>query len=92
MEKEEWKPFLNVLSKSDRKKFDEMMFDIPRLYISHLALMQFILQGSLFNTYVNLIYCYEQLTDCISQVDQRRAKVERLQMAEDSTQSKLFDF
>jgi hypothetical protein len=34
MEKEEWKPFHNALDKSDRKKFDEMMFDIPRLYIS----------------------------------------------------------
>ncbi|HZB73897.1 MAG TPA: hypothetical protein VE378_04050 [Nitrososphaeraceae archaeon] len=41
MEKEEWKPFLNVLSKSDRKKFDEMMFDIPRLYISQLALLRY---------------------------------------------------
>jgi hypothetical protein len=34
MEKEEWKPFRNALDKSDRKKFDEMIFDIPRLYIS----------------------------------------------------------
>jgi hypothetical protein len=33
MEKEEWKPFRNVLDKSDRKKFDEM-FDIHRFYIS----------------------------------------------------------
>jgi hypothetical protein len=84
--------FRKAISKSDRKKFDEMMFDIPRLYISQLALMQFIIQGSLFNTHVNLLYCYGQLADCISQVDQRRAKVERLQMVEDSTQSKLFDF
>jgi hypothetical protein len=30
MEKEEWKSFRNALDKSDRKKFDEMMFDIPR--------------------------------------------------------------
>jgi hypothetical protein len=28
----------NALSKSDRKKFDEM-FDIPRLYISQLTLL-----------------------------------------------------
>jgi hypothetical protein len=34
MEKDEWKPFRNALDKSDRKKFDEMLFDIPRLYIS----------------------------------------------------------
>src|SRR5918994_3167606 len=33
MEKEEWKPFRNALSKSDRKKFDEM-WDIPKWYIS----------------------------------------------------------
>jgi hypothetical protein len=32
-EKEEWKPFRNALSKSERKKFDEM-WDIPRLYAS----------------------------------------------------------
>jgi hypothetical protein len=34
MEKEEWKPFRNALDKSDRKKFDEMMFDNTRFYIS----------------------------------------------------------
>ena len=34
IEEAEWKPFQKVLSKSYRKKFDEMMFDIPRLYIS----------------------------------------------------------
>jgi hypothetical protein len=39
MEKEEWKPFRNALDKSDRKKFDERMFDIPRLYISAFSLM-----------------------------------------------------
>ncbi|MDQ3852431.1 MAG: hypothetical protein M3299_06325 [Thermoproteota archaeon] len=33
MEKEEWKPFRNALSKSDRKNFDQM-WDIPRLYAS----------------------------------------------------------
>ena len=39
MEKEEWKPFRNALDKKGRKKFDEMMFDPPRLYISQLALL-----------------------------------------------------
>jgi hypothetical protein len=39
MEKAEWKPFRNALDKKDRKKFDEMLFDIPRLYISQLALL-----------------------------------------------------
>lgn len=39
MEKDDWKPFRNALDKKDRKKFDEMMFDPPRLYISQLALL-----------------------------------------------------
>src|SRR5215211_6017111 len=34
MEKEEWKSFRNALDKSDRKKFDEMMFDIPRFQLA----------------------------------------------------------
>jgi hypothetical protein len=33
MEKEDWKPFRNALSKSRRKDFD-VMFDIPKFYIS----------------------------------------------------------
>jgi hypothetical protein len=33
MEKEEWKPFRNALDKSERKKFDEMMFDVPVFYL-----------------------------------------------------------
>ncbi len=37
MEKEEWKPFRNALDKSDRKKFDDEIFDIPRFYISACA-------------------------------------------------------
>jgi hypothetical protein len=28
MENDEWKPFRSGLDKSDRKRFDEMMFDI----------------------------------------------------------------
>ena len=31
-EKQEWKPFRNALSKSERKAFDEM-WDIPKLYV-----------------------------------------------------------
>jgi hypothetical protein len=35
LEEVEWKkPFCNALNKSDRKKFDEMLYDMPRLYIS----------------------------------------------------------
>jgi hypothetical protein len=33
MEKADWKPFRNALSKSDKKEFDDML-DIPRLYLS----------------------------------------------------------
>jgi hypothetical protein len=33
MEKEEWKPFRNAFDKSDRREFN-----IPRLFISQLAL------------------------------------------------------
>lgn len=54
--------------------------------------MQFSLQGSIqyFLNYGLLLRTTEGL--CISQVDQSRTKVvEGLQMAEDSTQSKLFD-
>jgi hypothetical protein len=39
MEEAEWKPFRNAVDKSDRKKFDEILFDIPRLYISQLTLL-----------------------------------------------------
>jgi hypothetical protein len=39
MEKDDWKPFHNALDKKDIKKPDEMMFDIPRICISQLALL-----------------------------------------------------
>lgn len=53
MEKDDWKPFRNALDKKDRKKFDEMMFDPPRLYISQLALLYRTAHKTLINTYVN---------------------------------------
>jgi hypothetical protein len=34
MEEEERKPFRNALDKKDRKKFDEILVDIPKFYIS----------------------------------------------------------
>jgi hypothetical protein len=34
IEKAKRKPFCSASDKSDRKKFDEMMFGIPRFYIS----------------------------------------------------------
>ena len=38
MEKEEWKPFRNALSKSDRKKKFDEMWDLPKWYISACSL------------------------------------------------------
>ena len=91
MEEAERKPFRKAISKSDRKKFDQMMFWYYQTLHLSACSSQFIYKA-LYANYVNLLYCYEELSDCISQVDQRRAKVEGLQMAEDSTQSKLLDF
>jgi hypothetical protein len=69
MEKEDWKPFRNALDKSDRKKFDEIMFDIPRLYTSacSYAVQPVRLYPILMSI---LLHCYKQLVDCISQVRQ----------------------
>jgi hypothetical protein len=73
MEEREWKPFRNTLEKSDRKKFNEM-FDIPRLYISacSYAVQPVRLYPILMSI---LLYCYEQLRECISQVEQIMVKV-----------------
>jgi hypothetical protein len=90
MEEAEWKPFRNALDKSDRKKFDEM-FDIPRLYISacSYAVQPVRLYPILMSI---LLYCYEQLIDCTSQVEQIMAKVEGLQKMDSSQSKLLFDF
>jgi hypothetical protein len=52
-EKQEWKPFRNALDKSERKEFDDMLFDIPRLCISQLALLRSSAYNALSNTNVN---------------------------------------
>jgi hypothetical protein len=75
MEKEEWKAFRNALSKSDRKKFDEM-WDIPRLYASacsnscQLVPLHTIVMSILF-------YHYKELKECISEVERIEDKVNR---------------
>jgi hypothetical protein len=62
-----------------RKKFGDI-FDITRLYISQLDLIC----GTGYNTssntsYANcLLYCYEQLVECNSQLEQMMFKVEGL--------------
>jgi hypothetical protein len=68
MEKAEWKPFRNVLDKSERKEFDEM-FDIPRLYLSscsnsvQLVPLHPIIMSILFHH-------YKELIQLISEVEQ----------------------
>ena len=77
MEKEKWKSFRNALDKSDRKKFDEMMFDIPRFYISAcFNSVQYVKLHSI--PMFKLLYNYRELTECTSEVEQIEAKVERL--------------
>jgi hypothetical protein len=91
MEEREWKPFRNALDKSDRKKFDEM-FNIPRLYLSacSYAVQPVRLYPILMS--ILLYYCYEQLRECISQVEQIIVKVEGLQKMDSSKSKLLFDF
>jgi hypothetical protein len=76
LEERDWKPFRDALDRSDRKKFDEM-FEIPRLYISacSYAVQPVRLYPILMSI---LLYCYEQLMECNSQVDQMMIKVEGL--------------
>jgi hypothetical protein len=77
MEKEEWKPFRNALDKKDRKKFDEMMFDLPRFYISVCSnSVQYVRLHPILMSI--LFYHYKQLTECITQIEQIESKVERL--------------
>src|SRR5215203_2826567 len=73
MEKAEWKPFRNVLDKSERKEFDQM-FDIPRLYLSacsnsvQLVPLHPIVMSVLFHHYKELI----QLSSEIEQIEATR--------------------
>jgi hypothetical protein len=75
-EKREWnKPFRNALDRSDRKKFDdEMMFDIPRSYIS--ACSYAIQLVRLYPILMSILpYCYKQLIECAKQVEQIMAAI-----------------
>jgi hypothetical protein len=67
MEKEDWKPFRNALSKSDRKKFDEM-FDILRFYISAYSYsVQYVRLHPILMSI--LFHPHKELTECIEQVE-----------------------
>jgi hypothetical protein len=76
-------PFRNALSKSERKKFDEM-WDIPRLYVSacsnscKLVPLHPIIMSILF-------HYYKELKECISEV-------ERVEEASRATDSKKKDW
>jgi hypothetical protein len=73
MEKEEWKPFRNVLDKSDRKKFDEM-WDLPKWYISACSnSVQYVRLHPILMSI--LLYDYKELTACISEVERIESRV-----------------
>jgi hypothetical protein len=67
----------NDLDKKDRKKFDEEMFDISRLYISACSnSVQYVRLHPILMSI--LLYNYKELTECIEQTEQIEAKVESL--------------
>jgi hypothetical protein len=75
LEEWEWKPFRNALDKSDRKRFDEM-FDIPRSYIS--ACSYAVQPVRLYPILMSILFHhYKQLTECIEQVEQIEARVNK---------------
>src|SRR5215210_3785 len=75
MEKADWKPFRNALDKSERKEFDDM-FDIPRSYISACSnSVQLVPLHPIFMSI--LLHHYKQLTECILEVEQIEAKVNK---------------
>jgi hypothetical protein len=83
----------NAFDKSEKRKFDEM-FDIPRLFISQLALLCAVQSVRLYPILLMpiLLYCYKQLMECISEIGQLMVKVQDLQKVYSPQQSKLFDF
>ena len=67
-EQREWKkPFRDMFDKPEKKKqqFDEMLFDIPRLYLSacsysvHTVRLYLILMSI-------LLHCHKQLAECLT--------------------------
>jgi hypothetical protein len=87
MEKEEWKPFHNALDKRDRKKFDEM-FDLPKFYISACSnSVQYVRLHPILMSI--LLYHYKELTECISEVEQIEARVNKRLMKEKGKEEEL---
>lgn len=86
MEKEDWKPFRNALSKSDRKEFDEM-WELPKFYISACSnSVQYVRLHPILMSI--LLYHYKELTSCISEVERIEAKVNSKKKEWSSTMKK----
>jgi hypothetical protein len=61
---------LQCFRQEDRKKFDEMMLDIPRLYIPACSYsVQYVRRHPILWISI-LLYHFKQLTDCSKQVEQ----------------------
>jgi hypothetical protein len=74
LEERDWKLFRNAVDKSHRKKFDEIMFDIPRFYISACSYsVQYVRLHPILMSI--LLYHYKQLTECVERVEQIEVKV-----------------
>jgi hypothetical protein len=74
MEKEEWKPFRNALSKSERKEFDDM-WDIPRLYIT--ACSNSVSLVPIHPIFISILFHhYKELMELKAKVEQTSTKVE----------------
>ena len=75
MEKEEWKLFRNALDKKEKKDFDDM-FDTPKLYIS--ACSNSCQPVPLHPIVMSILFHhYKELKECIKQVEQIEARVNR---------------
>jgi hypothetical protein len=86
MEKEEWKPFRNALDKSDRKKFDEMLYDVPKFYISACSnSVQYVRLHPILMSI--LLYQYKELTECVKEVERIEAKVNSMKKEEEGLSS-----
>jgi hypothetical protein len=75
-EEREWKkPFRNALDKKEKKDFDDM-FDTPKLYISACSNPRQLVP--LHPIVMSILYHhYKELKECIKQVEQIEARVNR---------------
>ena len=69
MEEKEWKPFRNLLDKSDRKKFDQMfsiahMYNSASSYAAKPIRIQPIFMSIIFDHYKQLERLYKEIKEC----------------------------